>query len=101
MRAFRIFPFAGLVGGSAAVGEDEAGHAVGREVVDEVLHPGEVGVALGGTPNYQRTSSSLRNQSESFKDGLLGTRLKVGPTRFAQKAGKHGAPHVERASGSG
>ena len=39
--------FAGLVGGHAAVGEDEAGHAVGREVVDEVLHPGEVGVALG------------------------------------------------------
>ena len=39
--------FAGLVGGHAAIGEDEAGHAVGREVVDEVLHPGEVGVALG------------------------------------------------------
>ena len=40
-------PFAGLVGGHAAIGEDEAGHAVGREVVDEVLHPGEVGVAPG------------------------------------------------------
>lgn len=39
--------FAGLVGGHAAVGEDEAGHALRREVVDEVLHPGEVGVALG------------------------------------------------------
>jgi hypothetical protein len=38
---------AGLVGGHAAVGEHEAGHAGGREVVDEVLHPGEVGVALG------------------------------------------------------
>ncbi len=34
-----------LVGGHAAISEDEAGHAVGREVVDEVLHPGEVGVA--------------------------------------------------------
>ena len=32
--------FAGLVGGHAAIGEDEAGHALRREVVDEVLHPG-------------------------------------------------------------
>ena len=40
-------PFAGLVGGHTAVGEDETGHALGCEVVDEVLHPGEVGVALG------------------------------------------------------
>jgi len=39
--------FAGLVGGHAAIVEDEAGHAMGREVVDEVLHPGEAGVALG------------------------------------------------------
>ena len=36
---------AGLVGGHAAIGKDEAGHAVGREVVDEMLHPSEVGVA--------------------------------------------------------
>ena len=39
--------FAGLVGGHAAIGEDEAGHALRREVVDEMLHPGEVGVTLG------------------------------------------------------
>ena len=39
--------FAGLVRRHAAIGEDEAGHALRREVVDEVLHPGEVGVALG------------------------------------------------------
>ena len=39
--------FAGLVGGHGAVGEDEPGHTVGREMVDEVLHPGEVGVTLG------------------------------------------------------
>ena len=39
--------FAGLVGGHAAIGEDEAGHTLRGEVVDEVLHPGEVGVALG------------------------------------------------------
>lgn len=32
--------FAGLVGGHAAIGEDEAGHALRREVVDEVLDPG-------------------------------------------------------------
>ena len=38
------FP-AGLVGGHAAIGEDEAGHVLRGEVVDEVLHPGEVGVA--------------------------------------------------------
>jgi hypothetical protein len=44
---FADVAFAGLVGGHAAVGEDEAGHAVGREVVDEVRDPGEVGVALG------------------------------------------------------
>ena len=37
--------FAGLVRGHRAIGEDEAGHAGRREVVDEVLHPGEVGVA--------------------------------------------------------
>ena len=39
--------FARLVGGHAAIGEDEAGHAVRGEMVDEVLHPGEVGVAFG------------------------------------------------------
>ncbi len=90
----------GLVGGHAAIGEDEAGHALRREVVDEVLHPGEVGVALGrnaelmnapaftlrvaspcGLPlaiclaplGCQRTSSSFRNQSESLKGGLART----------------------------
>jgi hypothetical protein len=36
-----------LVGGHAAVGQDETGLTGGRQVVDEVLHPGEVGVALG------------------------------------------------------
>ena len=39
--------FAGLVGGHAAIGEDEPGHALRAKVVDEVLHPGEVGAALG------------------------------------------------------
>ncbi len=39
--------FPGLVGRHAAIGEDEAARALRREVVDEVLHPGEVGVALG------------------------------------------------------
>ena len=41
------FAFAGLVRGHGAVGEDEAGDAGGREVVDDVLDPGEVGVAGG------------------------------------------------------
>ena len=30
----------------AAIGKDEAGHALRGKVVDEVLDPGEVGVAL-------------------------------------------------------
>jgi len=34
-----------LVGGHATVRKDKAGHAVGREV-DEVLHPGEVGLSV-------------------------------------------------------
>ena len=41
------FAFAGLVGGHAAVGQDKPRHARGGEMVDEVLHPGEVGVADG------------------------------------------------------
>ena len=39
--------FAGLAGRHGAVGEDEAGAAAGRQVVQEVLDPGEVGVAPG------------------------------------------------------
>jgi hypothetical protein len=38
---------AGLVRGHRTVGEDEAGLAGRRQVVDEVLHPGEVRVARG------------------------------------------------------
>ncbi len=38
--------FAGLVGGHGTIGENEAGHAVGGQVVDDVLDPAEVGVAL-------------------------------------------------------
>ncbi len=53
--------FAGLVGGHAAIGEDEAGHALRGEVVDEVLHPGEVGVALGRDAELMNASAfSLR-----------------------------------------
>jgi hypothetical protein len=39
--------FAGGVGGHGAVGEHEAGETSRREVVDYVLHSGEVGVARG------------------------------------------------------
>lgn len=38
---------AGLVRTHAAIGEDEAGHTLRGEVVNEMLDPGEVGVALG------------------------------------------------------
>ena len=38
-------PLARLVGRHRAVGQDEARGAAGRQVVEEVLHPGEVGVA--------------------------------------------------------
>ena len=41
------FAFAGLVGAHTAVGQHEAGEALGGEMVDEVLDPGEVGVAFG------------------------------------------------------
>ena len=37
--------FVGLIGGHAGIAEDEAGPAVRCEVVDELLHPCEVGVA--------------------------------------------------------
>ncbi len=60
-RGFRFYP-------KPETDEDEAGHAVGREVMDEVLHPGEVGVAPGRNAILQRTSSSLRNQPESLKN---------------------------------
>ncbi len=43
---FADLAFAGLIRGHAAIGEDEAGHAMRGEVVDEVLNPGEVGIAL-------------------------------------------------------
>jgi hypothetical protein len=35
------------VGGHADIGEDEVRHAPRGKVVDEMLHPGEVGIALG------------------------------------------------------
>src|SRR5665648_301776 len=38
-------PFPALLRAHRAVGEHEAGHALRRQVVDHVLHPGEVGVA--------------------------------------------------------
>ena len=44
---FANLAFAGLVGGDAAIGEDEAGHARGREVVEEVLPAGVIGAAGG------------------------------------------------------
>src|SRR5437660_1565245 len=39
------FAFAGLIGRHGAVGEDKAGDTGGREMIDDVLHPGEVGVS--------------------------------------------------------
>jgi len=42
---FADFAFSRLIGGHRAIGEDKSGDAVGREVMDEVLDPGEVGVA--------------------------------------------------------
>ena len=46
-QALADFALAGLAGGHGAVGEDESGHSAGREVVDYVLNPGEVGVSGG------------------------------------------------------
>ena len=42
------FAFAALIRRHAAIGEDEAAHAGRREVIDEVLDPGKVGVAARG-----------------------------------------------------
>src|SRR5438477_9139576 len=39
--------FDGLGAGHAAVGEDKSGDAGGRQVMNEMLHPGIVGVAGG------------------------------------------------------
>ena len=47
MRFSPDFAFAGLARRHGAVGEHEAGDAPGRQVMDHVLHPAKVGVALG------------------------------------------------------
>ena len=44
---FANLPFAGLIGGHRAVGGDEAGHAVRSKMMDDVLNPGEIGIAGG------------------------------------------------------
>ena len=44
--------FAALVGAHAAVGQHKARHALRCQMVEEVLHPGEVGVALGRHPEF-------------------------------------------------
>ena len=49
--------FAGLDGGHAAIGEDEAGHALRGEVVDEVLLPSVVGVAFGRVAELLNSST--------------------------------------------
>ena len=43
----------------------------------------KLALPLGGTPNCQRTSSSLRNQSESLKGGLARSCLSLRDLRFA------------------
>ena len=64
---------AGLVRRHRAVGEHEAGHARWREVVDDVLHPGEVGRCPWVA---RRSASACRHcrrsppQSEMLKGGL-------------------------------
>ena len=64
-----------LVGRHGAVGQHETGQAGGGQVVDEVLHPGKVGVAGGGTPYFQRRRprSSSPRQSLSLNGGLAST----------------------------
>ena len=43
---FPNIAFAAGIGGHGAIGEEERHGAIGREVMEHVLHPGEVGVAL-------------------------------------------------------
>ena len=47
IKFLRISPLAGLVGRHGAVGKNEARRTAWREVVEEVLHPREVGVTHG------------------------------------------------------
>src|SRR5690349_1441202 len=49
---FTDFAFAGLIGGHRAIGENESGDAIGRKVVNEVLDPGEIGVAGGRNAEF-------------------------------------------------
>ena len=46
IRFLRISPSPDWLDRHRAVGEHEAGGTVGRQVMDDVLHPREVGVAL-------------------------------------------------------
>ena len=74
MIALRISPSPDWLDDMRAVGQHEAGHAGGREVVDEVLHPGVVGVARGRhavTASARRRRS--RHQSLSLNGGLART----------------------------
>ena len=47
IRLFLILPLARLVGRHGPVGQYEAGRTGRCQVMDDMLHPGEVGVALG------------------------------------------------------
>ncbi len=71
---FANVAFAGLVGTHAAIGQDEARDAVRCEMMHEVLNPGKLALPFGGMPYFQRTSSSLRCQSESLNGGFARTK---------------------------
>ena len=54
--------FARLVGEPAAIGENEAGHAMGSEVMEEMLQQGDVSVT---TWTGRRTTSASGHPSET------------------------------------
>ncbi len=56
--SFADVAFAGLVRGHASIGENETREAIGREVMDEMLNPGEIGVA----PSAAFRTSSARHR---------------------------------------
>ena len=95
--ALADFALARLLAGERTVGQHEARDAVGREVMDEVLHPGEVGVAAGGTPYRQRSPERSLSppQSLSLKGGLASTKSALRPgCRSSWKLSAHLRPEI-------
>ena len=80
---FSDFAFAGLVRRHRAVGEDEAGETHRRKVMDDVLHPGEVGIARGRLAELppfiiaQAVTAPVRNIERRVGENEIGLEVRV------------------------